>query len=73
MRKLILLILLVLFLAPAPGLAGADVSVRLTLDRLEATLVDSIQMIVSVSGTRDSDSKPVLHGLENFKAGKDES
>jgi len=66
MKKHILLIAMILLLAPAPCLAGADVSVSLTLDRLEATPVDSIQMIVSITGTGDSDSKPVLQGLQNF-------
>ncbi|MBE9582452.1 MAG: protein BatD [Proteobacteria bacterium] len=36
------------------------------LDRSEATLVDSVRMVVSLSGTRSSDSEPVVHGLEDF-------
>jgi len=50
----------------APGAAGADISVTLRLDRSEATLVDSIRMVVNVSGSRNIDSQPVLRGLESF-------
>ena len=50
----------------APGVAGADISVTLRVDRSEATLVDSIRMVVKVSGSRNIDSQPVLGGLESF-------
>ncbi len=49
-----------------PCLASGDVSVTLKLDRPEATLLDSITMVVSVSGTRKSDTQPTLKGLEAF-------
>ena len=49
-----------------PCLASGDVSVTLKLDRPEATLLDSITMVVSVSGTRKSDTQPTLKGLEDF-------
>ncbi len=38
----------------------------LKLDRPEATLLDSITMVVSVSGTRKSDTQPTIKGLEAF-------
>lgn len=45
---------------------GADITVTLTLDRTEATTVDSVRMKVSVSGVRESTSSPGIQGLENF-------
>ena len=59
---LVLLFLVLLF----PGVARADVSVSIKLDRKEATLVDSVQMVVSVSGSRSSDLQPMVRGLEAF-------
>jgi hypothetical protein len=44
----------------------ADISVTLTLDRSEATHVDSVRMKVSVSGARESTSSPVILGLDAF-------
>ena len=38
----------------------------LRLDRPQARLTDSVQLVVSVSGSRDSGSEPVIQGLENF-------
>ena len=52
-----------LFLARA---TNAEVSVELRLDRHEATTADSIRMVVSVSGTRDSDLRPQIAGIESF-------
>jgi hypothetical protein len=49
-----------------PTLSAADVEVTLRVDREEATLVDTIRMEVGVSGSRNSDAEPVLHGLEDF-------
>jgi len=49
-----------------PGIAVADVSVALKLDRTEAAMADSIRMSVTVSGTRDSDAQPVVQGLNDF-------
>ncbi|HID30643.1 MAG TPA: protein BatD [Desulfobacterales bacterium] len=49
-----------------PCTAYADISVTMHLDRKEATLVDSVNVVVSVSGTRSSDLLPVLKGLEAF-------
>ena len=66
MKKPILLIILLSVFFHAPCLASGDVSVTLKLDRPEATLLDSITMVVSVSGTRKSDTQPTLKGLEAF-------
>jgi hypothetical protein len=49
-----------------PCVARADVSVSIKLDRKEATLPDSVQMVVSVSGSRSSDLQPMVRGLEAF-------
>jgi hypothetical protein len=59
---LVLLFLVLLF----PCVACADVSVSIKLDRKEATLADSVQMVVSVSGSRSSDLQPMVRGLEAF-------
>jgi hypothetical protein len=60
---LAMLIYLLLFWATA----FADVSVTLKMDRVEATLVDTVQMQVSVSGTRAGNAAPVLKGMESFQ------
>ena len=49
---------------------GAEVSVTLNLDRREATLADSIQLQVRVSGARQSDAPPIIEGLEPFHVTK---
>jgi hypothetical protein len=59
----LVLLFLVVF---SPGVACADMSVSIKLDRKEATLADSVQMVVSVSGSRSSDLQPVVRGLEAF-------
>lgn len=46
--------------------AADDVTVTLRLDRVEATLSDTIGMEIRVSGSRKSDDPPVLQGLESF-------
>ncbi len=48
-----------------PYPAAAGVSVNLTLDRSEVSLLDSARLTVSVSGTRSSET-PKIKGLENF-------
>lgn len=45
---------------------SADVSISLRIDRQEATLADSVTLVVSVSGVRDSSSTPLIRGLEHF-------
>ncbi len=66
MKKSILLIILLSMFFHVPCIASGDVSVTLKLDRPEATLLDSITMVVSVSGTRKSDTQPTIKGLEAF-------
>ncbi len=46
--------------------ARADVSVSMRLDREEATIADSISMVVSIAGARESDSPPVFKGMEDL-------
>ena len=67
MKKSILLITLLSMCFHIPCLARGDVSVTLKLDRPEATLLDSITLVVSVSGTRKSDATPALKGLDDFE------
>lgn len=50
--------------------ADAEVSVTLNLDRREATLADSVQLQVRVSGARRGDAPPVIEGLEPFHVTK---
>jgi hypothetical protein len=57
---------IILFLTMTPVWCMADVSATLKLDRSEASLADTIRMLVKVSGTRSTDSRPVIRGLENF-------
>ncbi len=65
-RISLLLSALSLLLILLPCLARADVSVTIKLERKEATLVDSMKLVVSVSGTRNTDSDPIINGLEGF-------
>ena len=55
-----------LFLTLTPMWSMAGVSLKLGLDRSEAIPADTIKMVVKVSGTRSSDSRPVIRGLEPF-------
>ena len=57
-------ICLIIFLAAS--VSRAEVSVELKLDRSEMLLTDSVQMVVSVAGSRGSESRPVIQGLEDF-------
>jgi hypothetical protein len=59
-------ILCILFLPVFTVWAADDVTVTLRLDRVEATLSDTVRMEIRVSGSRKSDAPPVLHGLESF-------
>jgi len=64
-RATIFLAAIFLFLmSPCP--ANADISITLRLDRNKGTPMDSITMLVKLSGIRKSDSRPVLNGLESF-------
>jgi hypothetical protein len=66
MKRVGFLLLALLFVVLVPGSVCAEVSVNLRLDRAEAVLADSVRMVVSVSGTRDSALVPTLKGLEHF-------
>ncbi|OEU52542.1 MAG: hypothetical protein BA872_02005 [Desulfobacterales bacterium C00003060] len=66
MKRSFLLPLAFFHLLLVPCLVNADISVTMKLDRKEATPLDSIRMIVNVSGTRSSDSQPILNALESF-------
>jgi len=46
--------------------AADDVTVTLRLDRVEASLSDTLRMEIRVSGSRKTDSPPVLNGLKSF-------
>lgn len=52
-----------------PGFSNAyaEVSITLTLDRQEATPSDSIRMVVSVTGARQTDARPVIEGVDRFR------
>ena len=56
----------IVLLSLAPVLAAADISVNLKLDRSETRLTDSVQLTISVAGSRDSGSSPEIEGLEDF-------
>ena len=66
MIKAIAGILCILLLPMFTVWAADDVTVTLRLDRVEATLSDTLRMEIRVSGSRKSDAPPVLHGLESF-------
>lgn len=66
MKKWIFGFAALLLLGMASAGVCADISVALDLDRPEATLADTVQLAVKVTGARSSDSKPVLHGLDDF-------
>ncbi|MBW2708457.1 MAG: protein BatD [Deltaproteobacteria bacterium] len=66
MKKIVCLLLFLSALALTVSPVKAEVSVTLHLDRRDATLSDSIQLQVRVSGTRRSDAPPVIEGLEPF-------
>lgn len=67
MKNIALLMLTVFIFMLAPFEAGADISVSLKLDRKEATVMDSVRVVVSVSGTRKSDYDPVINGIDDFE------
>jgi hypothetical protein len=60
-------ILAIILIGLIPALAAAEISVDLKLDRSEMILTDSVQLVVSVSGSRDTGAEPVIQGLENFR------
>jgi hypothetical protein len=64
--SLTIFILTAILIAMTPACSWAKISVVLKLDRLETRLTDSVQLIVSVDGSRDSESTPAVGGLDNF-------
>ncbi|MBN2060913.1 MAG: protein BatD [Deltaproteobacteria bacterium] len=66
LRKTYLSILALISLLTVPGLA-ADVSVILKLDRHKATSMDSVRMVVEVSGVRNIDGQPEIQGIGDFE------
>jgi hypothetical protein len=66
MRRLIIFALFIIHLAIPLASGEAAVSVGLSLDRTEATRVDSVRVTVRVSGSRKTQADPVVKGLENF-------
>ena len=66
MRKFFLAISILTLIFMAAPLSWAKVAVGLKLDRSRVQLVDSIELTVSVAGSRDIDSTPDIRGLENF-------
>ena len=49
-----------------PTNAAADVTVSLNLERSEATLADTIGMVVSVTGAQETSGPPILQGVDLF-------
>ncbi len=66
MRKIFLCLIFLFSVLTIPCFAYAEISVSLKLDRPQAGLTDSVQLVVSVAGSRDRESEPVIQGLENF-------
>ena len=66
MNRRIAAISIFVFITLIPFLSWAKVAVSLKLDRSQVQLVDSVELTVSVAGSRDSDSRPDIRGLENF-------
>ena len=66
MKRISFTISLFILIFMAAPLSWAKISVSLKLDRSETQLVDSVELIVSVGGSRDSDSTPDIRGFENF-------
>jgi hypothetical protein len=66
MIKIIAGILCILLLPLFTVWAADAVTITLGLDRVEATLSDTVRMEIRVSGSRKSDAPPVLQGLESF-------
>jgi len=66
MKKLSLSISIFIIIALIPSLSWAKISVSLKLDRSETQLIDSVELTVSVGGSRDSGSTPEIRGLRNF-------
>lgn len=66
MKRLIPYILFFIIISAPFTISEAAVSVSLTLDRAEATLVDSVRVVVSVIGSRKTQAEPIIKGFEHF-------
>ncbi len=66
MKPVNLMWLFFLLFFSAPCLAADPISIKLSLDRTEAGMDDTIRMDVQVSGARSSDAPPVIAGLDAF-------
>ena len=66
MKRNSFIILTIILINLIPALTAANISVSLKLDRSETLLTDSVQLIISVAGSRDSGSNPEIQGLEHF-------
>ena len=66
MKRNFFIIFFIILVSLAPAIASAEISVSLKLDRPQAGLTDSVQLVVSVAGSRDTGSDPDIQGLENF-------
>ncbi|UCD80464.1 MAG: protein BatD [Desulfobacterales bacterium] len=66
MRKIFLCLIFLFSVLTVPCAAYAEISLSLKIDRPQAVLTDSVQLVVSVAGSRDSGSDPLIQGLEDF-------
>ena len=66
MRPANLICFFLLLFLWTPCLASGPISVKLSLDRTEASMDDTIQVGIDVSGARTSDAPPDIHGLDAF-------
>lgn len=66
MNRISLLTSLFVLIFLVPSITWAKISVSLKLDRSQTQLVDSVQLTVSVIGSRDSESMSEIQGLMNF-------
>lgn len=66
MKKIVLNLIIIFCSLVCTTLAAADVGVFLSLDRTEATPADTVRLEVTVSGSRKSDTQPVIQGLDSF-------
>ncbi len=66
MKRVSLITIAVLLFLLSMHAAAADISVKLRIDRQEASLSDAIRLEVTIEGTRDGDIKPAIQGLEPF-------
>lgn len=66
MKRCALIWLSFMLMTLVPSMAMADVSISLKLNTNDATLADTLQLTVTVSGIRSTHSEPVVKGLGDF-------